>query len=162
MRTLQMRRLRLPKPQVKRGGQALTVAEGTGGLGGPGGASGRPGRAHWLGRSAAGLRDIVRQELVARQLDEQLAERFRPATGRRLRVLDIGLGQGTQALRLAPAGHRVTGLESDPAMLPPLRAALAAEPDGVRERLRVVEGDGRETGVHFLPGASTWCSATAC
>lgn len=35
---------------------------------------------------------------MARQLDEQIAGRF--AVGRRLRVLDVGMGQGTQALRL--------------------------------------------------------------
>ncbi|MCL2734156.1 MAG: hypothetical protein FWE15_29600, partial [Actinomycetia bacterium] len=81
-----------------------------------------------------GLRNTVRQELVARQLDEQLAA-LRPAalhpaaqapgaqapgagnaaasTGSAaagLRILDVGPGQGTQALRLARAGHRVTGL----------------------------------------------------
>jgi SAM-dependent methyltransferase len=66
-------------------------------------------------------------------------------------VLDIGPGQGTQALRLARAGHLVTGLESDPAMLAALRAAVSAEPADVRERLAVLPGDGRETGRHFGP-----------
>ncbi|MFD6419243.1 class I SAM-dependent methyltransferase [Streptomyces sp. NPDC060194] len=89
--------------------------------------------------------------MVARQLDEQIAARF--AVGRRLRVLDVGTGQGTQALRLARAGHRVTGLEADSAMLAAAREALAAEPEGIRERVRLVHGDGRDTGVHFLPGA---------
>ncbi|WP_370423838.1 class I SAM-dependent methyltransferase [Streptomyces sp. QH1-20] len=98
-----------------------------------------------------GLRNTVRQELVARQLDEQIAARF--PVGRRLRVLDVGLGQGTQALRLARAGHEVTGLESDPRMVAAVREALAAEPEGIRERVRLIEGDGRDTGAHFLPGA---------
>lgn len=66
-------------------------------------------------------------------------------------MLDIGPGQGTQALRLARAGHLVTGLEADPAMLGALRAAVAAEPDDVRGRLVVLQGDGRETGRHFGP-----------
>lgn len=70
---------------------------------------------------------------------------------RRLRVLDIGPGQGTQALRLARAGHLVTGLEADPAMLGALRAAVAAEPPDVRARIVVLQGDGRETGRHFGP-----------
>lgn len=94
---------------------------------------------------------MVRQELVARQLDEQIAGRF--PVGQRLRVLDVGMGQGTQALRLARAGHQVTGLEKDPGMLATARAALAEEPEGIRGRVRLVEGDGRDTGVHFLPGS---------
>lgn len=94
---------------------------------------------------------MVRQELVARQLDEQIAGRF--PVGQRLRVLDVGMGQGTQALRLARAGHQVTGLEQDPTMVAAARAALAAEPEGIRERVRIIEGDGRDTGVHFLPGS---------
>jgi SAM-dependent methyltransferase len=97
------------------------------------------------------LRDVVRQELVARQLDEQIAGRF--PVGQRLRVLDVGMGQGTQALRLARAGHQVTGLEQDAKMLAVAREALAAEPEGIRSRVRLIEGDGRETGVHFLPGS---------
>ncbi|MFI6643885.1 class I SAM-dependent methyltransferase [Streptomyces sp. NPDC050504] len=102
-------------------------------------------------RGLGGLRDVVRQELVARQIDEQIAARF--PVGQRLRVLDVGMGQGTQALRLARAGHAVTGLESDPEMLAAARAALVGEPEGIRERVRLVEGDGLETGVHFLPGS---------
>ncbi|MFE6778948.1 class I SAM-dependent methyltransferase [Streptomyces sp. NPDC057702] len=97
------------------------------------------------------MRHTVRQELVARQLDEQIARHY-PA-GQRLRVLDVGLGQGTQALRLARAGHEVTGLESDPAMLAAVREALEGEARFVRERVRLVRGDGRDTGAHFLPGA---------
>jgi SAM-dependent methyltransferase len=97
------------------------------------------------------VRDVVRQELVARQLDEQIAGRF--PVGRRLRVLDVGMGQGTQALRLARAGHQVTGLEQDPVMIAAAREALAGEPEGIRERMRIIEGDGRDTGVHFGPGS---------
>lgn len=88
---------------------------------------------------------------MTRQLDEQIAGRF--PVGQRLRVLDVGMGQGTQALRLARAGHKVTGVEQDPAMLAAARAALATEPEGIQGRVRIVEGDGRETGVHFLPGS---------
>ncbi|MCK1820039.1 methyltransferase domain-containing protein [Streptomyces sp. XM83C] len=88
---------------------------------------------------------------MARQLDEQIAGRF--PVGQRLRVLDVGMGQGTQALRLARAGHKVTGLEQDATMIAVAREALAQEPEGIRERMRIMEGDGRETGVHFLPGS---------
>lgn len=103
----------------------------------------------WLA-GLGGLRNTVRQELVTRQLDEQIAAHF--AASRRLRVLDVGLGQGTQALRLARAGHEVTGLESDAAMLDAARNALAAEPEPVRERVRLVGGDGHEAGHLFGPG----------
>ncbi|MEU3345691.1 methyltransferase domain-containing protein [Streptomyces sp. NPDC006700] len=88
---------------------------------------------------------------MARQLDEQIAGRY--PVGQRLRVLDVGMGQGTQALRLARAGHQVTGLERDQTMISAARAALAAEPEGIRARMRIVEGDGQDTGVHFLPGS---------
>ncbi|MFF8843757.1 class I SAM-dependent methyltransferase [Streptomyces sp. NPDC015127] len=97
------------------------------------------------------MRNTVRQELVARQLEEQISARY--PVGQRLRVLDVGMGQGTQALRLARAGHTVTGLESDAVMLKAARDALAGEPAGIRERVRLIEGDGRDTGVHFLPGS---------
>ncbi|MET9911669.1 methyltransferase domain-containing protein [Streptomyces sp. NPDC006476] len=88
---------------------------------------------------------------MARQLDEQIVGRF--PVGQRLRVLDVGMGQGTQALRLARAGHQVTGVEQDSTMVAVAREALAAEPEGIRERVRIIEGDGRDTGVHFLPGS---------
>lgn len=88
---------------------------------------------------------------MARQLDEQITGRF--PVGRRLRVLDVGMGQGTQALRLARGGHTVTGLESDTGMLARAREALGGEPAGIRERVRLIEGDGLETGVHFRPGS---------
>jgi len=88
---------------------------------------------------------------VAWQLDEQIAARF--PVGQRLRVLDVGMGQGVQALRLARAGHQVTGVEQDARMLAVVREVLAAEPEGIRGRVRIVESDGRDTGVHFLPGS---------
>ncbi len=140
MRTLQMRRLRLPRAA----GQARRAALSTDTSGFTGASSA------WLA-GLGGVRNTVRQELVARQLDEQIAGRF--PVGQRLRVLDVGMGQGTQALRLARAGHSVTGLESDASMLAAARESLATEPEGIRERVRLIEGDGRETGVHFLPGS---------
>ncbi|MFE2531121.1 class I SAM-dependent methyltransferase [Streptomyces sp. NPDC059371] len=88
---------------------------------------------------------------MARQLDEQITGRY--PVGQRLRVLDVGAGQGTQSLRLARAGHQVTGLERDATMMSVARESLAAEPEGIRSRVRLIEGDGHETGVHFLPGS---------
>lgn len=88
---------------------------------------------------------------MTRQLDEQISGRF--PVGQRLRVLDVGMGQGTQALRLARLGHQVTGVEQDTTMIAAAREAVAREPEGIRERVRLVQGDGRDTGVHFLPGS---------
>jgi SAM-dependent methyltransferase len=92
----------------------------------------------------------LEQELLARQIDERTAAAF--AVGRRLRVLDVGLGRGVQALRLARAGHEVTGLQSDPDLLQLFEKDLAEEPEGIRDRVRLVAGGSEDTGVHFLPG----------
>lgn len=98
----------------------------------------------WLER-LGGLRNLVRQELVARQLAEQLAGRAEQ------RVLDIGCGQGTQALRLARAGHYVTGIDSDPVALGVAQGALAEEPPEVRGRMQLLSGDGHQCGRWFGP-----------
>ncbi|WP_413229968.1 class I SAM-dependent methyltransferase [Kitasatospora purpeofusca] len=89
------------------------------------------------------MRNLVRQEMVARQLAEQLTGRIAQ------RVLDIGCGQGTQALRLARAGHYVTGIDSDPAALGAAQETLAEEPDAVRERVQLLIGDGHQCGRWF-------------
>jgi SAM-dependent methyltransferase len=57
------------------------------------------------------------------------------------RVLDIGCGQGTQALLLARRGHVVTGLDSSAQLLDDFRAALTAEPAEVGDRVRLVQGE---------------------
>jgi len=61
---------------------------------------GQPVRYRWVGHLGS-VRDLVRQELVARQLAEHLPQ---PAAGPVLRVLDVGCRQGTQAIRLARLG----------------------------------------------------------
>ena len=88
----------------------------------------------WV-RQLGRVRDAVRQALVAAQLDELLPEA--PA-----RVLDVGCGQGTQALRLARLGHAVTGLDLSPELLGRFAAALDEEPEEVRRRVTLVEGPG--------------------
>ncbi len=70
------------------------------------------------------LRNVVRQELVTRQLERHL-----PAG--RAAVLDAGCGQGTQALRLAGRGHDVTGVDAS-------RDLLDLLPEG---RIRAVHAD---------------------
>ncbi|MFJ6213845.1 class I SAM-dependent methyltransferase [Streptomyces sp. NPDC092296] len=90
---------------------------------------------------------------MARQLAEQLAEHFGARQDHPLRVLDAGCGQATQSLRLARAGHLVTGLDADPVTLGAGQAALEAEPPEVRARVRLLSGDGRECGRWFGPGS---------
>ena len=90
------------------------------------------------------LRQVVRQELVARQLAEHL-----PAPP--ARILDVGCGQGTQLLRLARQGHQLTGLDSSAALLADLDAALAAEAPGTRDRVRIVRGDALSAAARLAP-----------
>ncbi len=79
------------------------------------------------------LRDVVRQELVARQLGVELP----PPP---VRIIDLGCGQGTQALRLARRGYEVTGVDASADLLARFERDLAAEPAEVRARVRVERG----------------------
>ncbi|MCO5998875.1 class I SAM-dependent methyltransferase [Actinoallomurus rhizosphaericola] len=103
-----------------------------------------PGEDRWRSRLGT-LRQVVRQELVTRQLAHHLPD-AEPGD-----VLDLGCGQGTQVLALARRGHRVTGLDASPALLGDLRAALETEPPEVREHVRLVEGDVREAARLLAP-----------
>jgi SAM-dependent methyltransferase len=92
-----------------------------------------PGVEAWL--SGVGLvRDAVRQELVGRQL----AAHVRADS---LVVLDAGCGQGSQAIKLARAGHRVVGLDVSAGLLDAARRAAGDEAVDVRQRLDFVAGD---------------------
>ncbi len=61
-----------------------------------------PGEKAWADRLTS-LRNVVRQEVIARQIT--------PLARPGATVLDVGCGQGTQALRLALAGCRVTAID---------------------------------------------------
>jgi S-adenosylmethionine-dependent methyltransferase len=104
------------------------------------------GEEQWRARLGT-LRQVVRQEVVARQLAGCL-----PDLPRR-RVLDIGCGQGTQALLLARRGHVVTGLDSSAQLLDDFRAALAAEPAEVGDRVRLVQGEAEAVTDLFAPSS---------
>jgi SAM-dependent methyltransferase len=88
------------------------------------------------------VRDVVRQELVSRQLAGELP----PPPGR---VLDIGCGQGTQALRLARRGYHVTGLDASGELLARFESDLAAEPAEVRDRVRLDRGHAQDVAERY-------------
>lgn len=58
-------------------------------------------------------------------------------------VLEYGCGNGRITLALAQAGVQVVGVDISSAMLRDLRARLADEADGVRDRITVKRGDMR-------------------
>jgi S-adenosylmethionine-dependent methyltransferase len=96
----------------------------------------------WIHRLGQ-LRDVVRQELVAAQLRDVLEPPQR--------VLDVGCGQGTQALILARSGHEVTGLDPSDYLLTQFEETLADEPPEVRARVHLVRGAG-EAAPELTPG----------
>jgi S-adenosylmethionine-dependent methyltransferase len=98
------------------------------------------GVAQWA-KQLGHVRDAVRQAVVAAQLDDVLVAAPSPC-----RVLDVGCGQGTQALRLARLGHTVVGVDLSPELLDAFRSVLAAEPEEVRRRVTLVHGAGESAG----------------
>jgi len=94
-----------------------------------------PGLPAWR-RQLGTVREVVRQELVARQLEQHLPEGDGP-----LRILDAGCGQGTQTLRLARLGHDALGVDLSDELLADARRAACDEPAEVRRRLRFERAD---------------------
>lgn len=90
------------------------------------------GRDAWLAR-LGNLRNVFRQELIARQLAAHLPPV--PAT-----VLDVGAGQGTQAIRLAGLGYSVTAVEPDAQMRELFTAVAGEQSAEVRARLDLRAG----------------------
>lgn len=78
------------------------------------------------------LRFVVVRETLRRQADALGGE----AGG--LRVLDVGGGDGRDALALAEAGHHVTIVDPSPAWL--AQATRRAEESGLSDRLSIVAG----------------------
>ncbi|MBD3402376.1 methyltransferase domain-containing protein, partial [candidate division GN15 bacterium] len=56
-------------------------------------------------------------------------------------VLEIGCGTGRVLIPTARAGIDIVGLDLSPHMLEECRRRLAAEPDDVRDRVQLIEGD---------------------
>lgn len=68
----------------------------------------------WVDPRLGGLRNLVRQESIPRQLGCQVP------LGQT--VLDVGCGQGTQAIRLAERGCTVVGVDASTELLEQLHA----------------------------------------
>ncbi|GAA3234870.1 methyltransferase domain-containing protein [Nonomuraea helvata] len=87
------------------------------------------------------LRDVIRQDLVTRQLAEHLPKA--PC-----HVLDVGSGQGTQALRMAARGHHVVALDASRDLLRLLEAGIQP---GMA--VRTVQAEAERLGELFEPGS---------
>lgn len=81
----------------------------------------------------------IRFELVTRALLMHMAMAPKPQ-----RVVDVGGGFGQQAILLARAGHSVTIVDLDPRMLAIAKHKFSKEPELVRSRLKLVQGDGED------------------
>ncbi|MGO4598830.1 class I SAM-dependent methyltransferase [Terrabacter sp. 2RAF25] len=91
------------------------------------------GQRPWLQR-LGNLRNVVRQEMVTRQLAAHLPRGP-------LRVLDVGAGQGTQALHLARLGHAVTAVEPDGRMRAAFEEAARNLTDSQRDHVTLLASD---------------------
>ncbi len=60
-------------------------------------------------------------------------------------IVELAVGSGRVSIPLAEAGHRVTGIDLDPAMLARARARAADAGQGIEGRLSLVRGDLFET-----------------
>ena len=71
---------------------------------------------------------------------DDLALYSRLARGRRGEILDVGCGTGRVLLHLAKKGHKVCGIEDDPAMLQRLDEKLRHQRD-LSDKITVIRGD---------------------
>ncbi len=78
---------------------------------------------------------MVSYTLVSRQLAAHLPPP-------RARVADVGGGAGRQSLPLARDGYEVIVLDPSSAMLREAKRVLSSEGEEVRQRVRLVEGEG--------------------
>lgn len=72
-------------------------------------------------------------------------------------ILELAAGTGRVTIPLARAGHTITALDINPAMLSQLEAKLQLEPEEVRARVNLVQGDmvdfrlGQRFGLILMP-----------
>lgn len=88
------------------------------------------------------LRGVVRQRLIARQLERHLD----PPPGT---IIDIGGGAGHQSIPLARRGYTVVILDPSEAMLSKAREVVAGEHHDVRRRVKLVSGYGEQASTIF-------------
>ena len=86
----------------------------------------------WIGR-LGNLRNVVRQELIRRQLASHLP-------GSPAHVIDVGAGQGTQAVALAALGHEVLALEPSEEMREACATTLAELDAATAVRVTIADG----------------------
>lgn len=86
----------------------------------------------WIGR-LSNLRNVVRQELIRRQLASYLP-------GSSAHVIDVGAGQGTQAVALAALGHEVLALEPSEEMREACATTLAELDAATAVRVTIADG----------------------
>ncbi|HEY8239187.1 MAG TPA: class I SAM-dependent methyltransferase [Candidatus Limnocylindrales bacterium] len=63
-------------------------------------------------------------------------------------IVEFAVGSGRIAVPLAADGHRVVGVDIEPAMLARARARIAQAPKGVADRLELIEADMTTAGTH--------------
>ena len=85
------------------------------------------GEDEWI-RHLGLLRNVIRQEVIARQLSDHVT----PGS----RILDVGCGQGTQALILAATGCHVTGVDPSKELM----TRFSAEADASNVDVELMEG----------------------
>lgn len=83
------------------------------------------------------VRNVVRQELVIAQILSHLSA----GDGGGREILDVGCGQGTVALALARAGHRVVGVDVSDELLALALESRARQPAAVADLLTFIPGD---------------------
>lgn len=88
-----------------------------------------------------GVLGMLRQHLLSKALSVHM-----PSAPQR--VIDVGGGEGHQAIALAHAGHDVVLLDVDPAMLDAARRHLDKEEPEVAARVTLVRGDGEHASEH--------------